>query len=196
MGKTLTPGLRVGLLGGSFNPAHAGHLHISAEALTRLELDEVWWLVSPQNPLKSPAGMAPLDKRLEKAREVAKHPAIRVTDLETQLGTSFTADTLSELKAMGPDLNFVWIMGADNFAQLPEWRNWTQIMENVPIAVMARPEFEDAALTGQAAKKFKESRILAADAPDLAGHMTPAWVFLPIPLHPASATQIRKDGQW
>ena len=115
--------LRVGLLGGSFNPAHAGHRYISLEAMRRLELDQVWWLVSPQNPLKAVEGMAPLAERLAVGAAVARHPRIRVLPLETRLGTRYTADTIRRLAAW-PDHRFVWLMGADNLGQLPRWRHW------------------------------------------------------------------------
>lgn len=196
MGEPLTPGLRIGLLGGSFNPAHEGHLHISLEALRRLQLDQVWWLVSPKNPLKRKKDMAKLKKRFASAEEMARHPRIRVTKIEKKLGTRYTVDTVNRLTELGPDLNFVFLMGADNFVQLPEWRNWQDIMATVPVAVMARPGFEWAAPMGFAAKRFERHRLSAEDAPLLPVMEPPAWVFLPIPLHPASATQIRQKGKW
>jgi len=120
---------RIGLLGGSFNPAHAGHLHISHEALKRFKLDEVWWLVSPQNPLKERAGMAPLAERVKAARKVASGDRrLRVTDLESRLGTYYTVDTLAKLRARLPRLKFVWLMGADNLLQLAHWKNWPGIL--------------------------------------------------------------------
>ncbi len=196
MGEPLAPGLRVGLLGGSFNPAHEGHLHITKEAITRIGLDQVWWLVSPQNPLKPQKGMAPFEKRFASAQAAAQHPAIRVTDIEVKLGTYYTAATLMQLLGSGPDLRFVWIMGADNLVQLPAWKKWEWIMQNIPVAVMARPGFERAAPLGKAAKRFEKYRLSHEDARLLPDQEPPAWVFLPIPLHPASATQIRGKGEW
>ena len=182
---------RVGLLGGSFNPAHAGHRHISEVALKRLALDEVWWLVSPQNPLKASAGMAPLPERLASARAAARHPGIRVTDIEKALGTRYTVDTLAALRRRFPAARFVWLMGADNLAQLPRWRGWTRIVRTVPIAILARTPYSVTALTGKAARRFPGARIPARAASGLADMIPPAWVFLHIRPHPASATQLR-----
>jgi nicotinate-nucleotide adenylyltransferase len=196
MGEPLAPGLRIGLLGGSFNPAHEGHLHISREALRRLRLDQVWWLVSPKNPLKPKKDMAKFKKRFASAETMARDPRIRVTKIEKKLGTRYTVDTVNRLTELGPDLNFVFLMGADNFVQLPAWRNWQDIMATVPIAVLARPGFEWAAPMGKAASRFAANRLSHEDAPLLPELEPPAWVFLPIPLHPASATRIRHHGKW
>lgn len=135
LGYGLWAGLRVGLLGGSFNPAHDGHRYISRLALKLLGLDEVWWLVSPQNPLKPAAGMASLGDRLARAQAVADHPRIRVTDLERLLGTRYTADTLAALHRCFPRTRFVWLMGADNLLQVPRWQRWTEIFETTPVAL-------------------------------------------------------------
>ena len=196
VGAPLGRGMRIGLLGGSFNPAHEGHLHISLEALRRLQLDQVWWLVSPQNPLKPQKGMAAFDKRLASAQAMAQHPAIHVTGIETQLGTQYTFETISALMEMGPDLHFVWLMGADNLSQLPTWKNWEQLMQSVPVGVLARPGFNSAATSSKAALRFAQDRIPEEDAARLATLAPPAWVFLPIPLHSASSTQIRDQGKW
>lgn len=188
----LFAGLRVGLLGGSFNPAHAGHRHISLHALKALGLDQVWWLVSPQNPLKPARGMASLPERLDEARRVARHPRIRVTAIERDLGTRYTADTLAELKRRFPRTRFVWLMGADNLRQIPRWRHWTRIFRLVPVAVLARPTYSMNALGGTAARRYARRRVKDHRAKGLAGHATPAWIFLRNPLHPASATAIRR----
>ena len=188
----LYAGLRIGLLGGSFNPAHAGHRHISLYALKALGLDQVWWLVSPQNPLKSSSGMASLPERMEEARRVARHPAIQVTDIERELGTRYTVDTLAELKRRFPRTRFVWLMGADNLRQIPRWRHWTRIFRLVPVAVLARPTYSMGALGGIAAQRYARRRVNEHRAKGLAGHETPAWMFLRNPLHPASATAIRR----
>src|SRR5690606_10326285 len=160
----LWAGLRVGLLGGSFNPAHAGHRHISLEALRRLKLDEIWWLVTPQNPLKPVCGTAPLDRRVAAARRVADHPRIRVTDIERRLGTRYTADTLAALTARFPRTRFVWLMGADNLAQIHRWRHWTRIFHTVPIAVLDRPTYSLKASGGVAARRFARYRVSPREA--------------------------------
>lgn len=185
-------GLKVGLLGGSFNPAHDGHRFISLYAMKALGLDRVWWLVSPQNPLKPAAGMAGLEDRLEEARGVARHPRIQVTALEAALGTRFTADTLAALKKRHPRTRFVWLMGADNLSQIPRWRRWTRIFGLVPVAVFRRPTYSLSASRGKAAQRFSRRRVDQQRARSLAGRKPPAWVFLQNPLHPASATAIRQ----
>jgi nicotinate-nucleotide adenylyltransferase len=182
---------RVGLLGGSFNPAHGGHLHISREALKRLKLDEVWWLVSPQNPLKPSRGMAPLADRVAGARAVARHPRIRVTDLEARLGTSYTADTLARLRRRFPRVRFVWLMGADNLIQIACWERWENIFNLLPIAVFARPSYSLRSLSGPAARRYARRRVPLAATRRLAETDPPAWVFLPVRLDARSATDIR-----
>lgn len=185
-------GLRVGLLGGSFNPAHDGHLHISRLALRLLALDQVWWLVSPQNPLKPVAGMGPLERRLAAARAVAAaEPAVRVDAIERELGTRYTADTLAALADRFPAVRFVWLMGADILIQLPRWKRWRDVFRAVPIAVFARPSYSLKALSGPAARRFAGARRRGTRAPDLVAMTPPAWVFLKTPLHPASASRIR-----
>lgn len=183
---------RVGLLGGSFNPAHGGHRHISLLALARLRLDEVWWLVSPQNPLKRMAGMAPFAQRLAGARRVARHPRIRVTGIEAELGTRFTADTLAVLRRRFPRTRFVWLMGEDNLLQIPRWERWLSIFQGVPIAVFARGSYTLKVLAGRAARRFRTRRLPPGAAGILAGRTPPAWVWLPLRRHPASATEIRR----
>lgn len=182
----------MGLLGGSFNPAHDGHRHVSLIALKALALDEVWWLVSPRNPLKPAAGMAPLERRLAEARVVARHPRIRVTDIEARLGTRYTVDGLRALKTRFPRHAFVWLMGADNLAEIPRWRDWETIFALVPIAVIDRPTYSYKALAGRAARRFGRARLAARDARALASRRPPAWIFLRARLHPASATAIRR----
>lgn len=189
-------GGRIGLLGGSFNPAHAAHLHISLIALRRLKLDAVWWLVSPQNPLKSDTDMAPLVKRLERAREIATHPDIFVTAIETALGTRFTVDTVNALKQQFPKARFVWLMGGDNLAAFHRWRRWEDIAKAVPIAVIARPRFTTRALASPAAQQLRAARKDVADAVTLADAAAPAWVFIQERLDPTSATAIRARGVW
>lgn len=182
----------VGLLGGSFNPAHAGHRHLAEQALKRLRLDEIWWLVSPQNPLKSGAGMAPLPVRLASARRFSHHPRMRVTAIETALGTRYSADTLCALARRLPRTRFVWLMGADNLAQIAHWERWQSVFYLMPIAVFARIPYSVNALASKAAIRFARVRRQASSARRLAFFEPPAWVFLHTRLHPASATSIRR----
>lgn len=193
-GRLASRGLRIGLLGGSFNPAHQGHRLISQVALRSLRLDQVWWLVSPQNPLKQRAGMATLAERMEKARAVARHPRIRVTALEGMLGTRYTIDTLRALKARAPGALFVWLMGADNLRQISDWRNWQEIFRLVPIAVFDRPHCTYRALAGKAALRFAAERIDTAAAVTLANRRPPAWIFFRQRLSGVSATEIRRHA--
>ncbi len=186
-------GRRVGLLGGSFNPAHDGHREITLYALRALRLDQVWWLVSPQNPLKPATDMAELSDRLAGARAAMRHPRVLVTDLETGLGTRYTADTLGELSRRYPRTRFVWLMGADNLAQISRWRSWRRIFEQMPVAAFARPTYSLKALSGCAAQRYLESRIDVRRAGRLAGLRPPVWSFLRNPLHPESATAIRRN---
>jgi nicotinate-nucleotide adenylyltransferase len=184
---------RIGLLGGSFNPAHQGHRDISLAALKYLDLDEIWWMVSPQNPLKPTDGMAPFAERLASARAMACHPKIRVTDIESRLGTQFTADTLKALVTRFPSCRFVWLMGADNLAQISSWRDWTKIFHLTPIAVFDRPTYTIKALTALAARRFRRSRRREAALKMLAATPPPAWVFVHHRLNPISATAIRAE---
>jgi nicotinate-nucleotide adenylyltransferase len=150
----VAPGLRIGLLGGSFNPAHSGHLYVSQTAIKRLKLDYVWWLVSPQNPLKSPIGMIEMPSRLEMATGVALHPRLRVTGLEQALGTHYTVDTVAALRRRFPQVQFVWLMGSDNLQQFSRWKRWGEIARLVPVAVVQRPGSIMAALNAVAARRF------------------------------------------
>jgi nicotinate (nicotinamide) nucleotide adenylyltransferase/ribosome silencing factor RsfS/YbeB/iojap len=180
-------------LGGSFNPAHGGHLHISLMALQCLDLDAVWWLVSPQNPLKPAKGMARFADRLASAQAFAKgHPRIAVSAIETSLHTSYTADTIAALKQRFPHTRFVWLMGGDNLAQLPRWRRWVELMDRVPIAIFDRPQTALRALSGKAAQRLARERVSAAAARNLAEMPPPAWAFFHIKLDPSSATAIRE----
>lgn len=180
------------MLGGSFNPAHEGHLHISLQALRCLALDEVWWLVAPQNPLKPTAGMAPLADRVARARRVAGHPAIRVSALEADLGTRYTADTLAVLKRRFPATRFVWLMGADNLQQIVRWDRWTRIFQWVAVAVFDRSPYSYPSLAGKAAQRFAHARLSARRSALIAGTTPPVWTFLHVRRHPASATAIRR----
>ena len=190
-GRLPAPGARIGLLGGSFNPAHAGHREISLAALRRLGLDEVWWLVSPQNPLKPAAGMAPLAERLARARAVAGHRGIRVTGVEDLLASRYTAETLAMLTARFPRVRFAWLMGADNLLQLTQWKDWQNIFNAVVIAVFDRPSYSSRACAAKAARRFGRSRLAETQARRLTAQTPPAWVFLHNRLNTLSATQIR-----
>jgi nicotinate-nucleotide adenylyltransferase len=184
-------GRRIGLLGGSFNPAHKAHVMISLQALRHLGLDEVWWLVSPQNPLKPAAGMAPLAERLAEARRVAGTAAIRPTDLEVALGTRYTVDTLAALRRRFPQTRFVWLIGADNMIQMPRWRHWERIFRLAPVAIFARPTYSLGAMSSMAAKRFGSRRVPVEYARALATTTPPAWTFIHSRHDPTSATAIR-----
>ena len=187
-------GLRVGLLGGSFNPAHRGHSHISRVALARLRLDAVWWLVSPQNPLKPAAGMAAFDERVAAARALAAHPRIRVCTLEARFGTRRTADTLARLLPLFPRARFVWLMGADNLVEIARWYRWRAIFAALPVAVFDRPAYSAAALAGRAATCYRRYRIADAKAHVLADRPAPAWTFVWAPRDATAASTIRRLG--
>ena len=156
-----------------------------------LALDELWWLVSPQNPLKTSDGMAAFTERMASAKAMARHPRIRVSDLEAKLGTRYTADTLETLTRRFPKTHFVWIMGADNLRQISRWKNWTSIFRSVPVAVFDRAPYAWGALASHAAQRFRRYRRRTSSAAKLAVTKPPAWMFFHTQLHPASATAIR-----
>jgi nicotinate-nucleotide adenylyltransferase len=186
-----------GLLGGSFNPAHGGHRRISLGAIEALGLDEVWWLVSPGNPLKPKAGMAPLPARLMSARRAARGAPIRATAIERELGTVYTADTLAALLRRYPKRRFVWLMGADNLAQFHLWRDWRKIASLVPIAVAGRPGYDAGALKAPAWGWLRRFVRPASTARDWTNWRPPALVLLTLPPDPTSATAIRAaDPDW
>jgi nicotinate-nucleotide adenylyltransferase len=182
----------VGLLGGSFDPAHEGHAHITREAIKRFGLDHVWWLVSPGNPLKS-RGPAPLDQRIAGAKVVMDHPRVDVTGIEADLGTRFTAQTLARLMEIYPNVQFVWLMGADNLAQFHRWQDWRWIMDTVPIGVIARPGDRISARMGTAAKIYRGAKISGRAAKTLARQTAPAWCFVNAPMSAQSSTAIRQQ---
>ena len=188
---------KVGLLGGSFNPAHGGHRAVSLFALRALALDEVWWLVSPGNPLKDASGMAPLAARLASARDLARGSAIRPTGIESQLGTRYTVDTLKALKTRYKHYNFIWLMGGDNLLQFDRWRAWREIARTVPIAVIARPGYSHAARAAPAMGWLRRFVRPAGQARKWTDWSTPALVFLRFVPDPRSATSIRQaDPDW
>jgi nicotinate-nucleotide adenylyltransferase len=182
-------GLRIGLLGGSFNPVHEGHVHASALALKQLQLDYVWWLVAPQNPLKEIRGMADLDTRLTRAKDFARHPRIVVTGIEAELGTRFTVDSLRALKHRFARAHFVWLMGSDNLLQLPRWRDWQAIFASMPVAVVARPGTALVARASKAAARFRAFYV--APSRHFSVMRPPAWTMLDSKRNPASATSLR-----
>jgi len=184
---------RIGLLGGSFNPAHEGHRTIAETALRRLGLGAVWLLVSPGNPLKPARGMGRFDQRLASARGItAGNARLIATDLEARLGTRHTVDTLRRLRLRFPRARFVWLMGADNLIQIPRWRLWRRIFRLVPVAVFPRPGFTRAATASRAARAFRFRYVAPARAAALTCAAPPAWTLLPMREHPASATAIRQ----
>jgi nicotinate-nucleotide adenylyltransferase len=193
-GFDLAPGMRVGLYGGSFNPVHAGHLHVARTALRRLGLDRVIWLVSPQNPLKAATDTQSLAGRMAAVRRLATGPSMIVSDIETRIGSAYTIDTLRVMQARWPGVKFVWLMGADNLAQFHRWRGWTEIISSVPVAVISRPGSMLRARFSPAAQRFSASRLPARAAPTLADHVPPAWVYLPVPLNHLSSTALRAQA--
>lgn len=189
------PGQVIGLLGGSFDPPHAGHVHISREALRRFGLDRVWWLVSPGNPLKA-RGPAPMPQRLAACRALLRHPRIAVTDFEAQAGTRYTAQTLNALRAARPGVQFVWLMGADNLAQFDQWQDWRDIMHAVPLGVLARPGQRISARMSKAARIYRHARIKGRQSQALSWAAPPAWCFVNVPMTSLSSTEIRARGDW
>ncbi len=187
--------MTVGLLGGSFDPAHMGHVQISRAALTQFGLDRVWWLVSPGNPLKRHQP-APLDQRMAAARQIMQHPHIHISDAEARLGTRYTAQTLRHLRRLYPGVRFVWLMGADNLAQFHRWKDWRQIIETVPVGVLARPGDRISARLSAAARIYASSRLKGSERHLLARAQAPAWCFINVPMVEASSSAIRARGDW
>jgi nicotinate-nucleotide adenylyltransferase len=188
---------RIGLLGGSFNPAHRGHRRISLAAMAALGLDEIWWLVSPGNPLKSAKGMAPFEARLQSARELARGTRIKVSDFEATAGTRFTVDTIRALRRRYPDVRFIWLMGADTVAQFHHWRRWRALAAMVPIAVIHRPGYDGAARAAAAMGWLRWFVRPPSQARFWTEWSAPAIYFLRLPPDPTSATRIRAlDPHW
>jgi len=189
------PGQVIGLLGGSFDPAHGGHVHITREALKRFGLDRVWWLVSPGNPLKQ-HGPAPMAERIARARAVMDDPRVEVTGLEARLGTRYTAQTIARLQQLYPGVRFVWLMGADNLAQFDRWENWRGIMQMVPVGVIARPGERGAARTSKVAQIMRRAKLRGREARRLAQAEAPAWSLINVPMRAHSSSAIRARGEW
>ncbi|PPD44604.1 MAG: nicotinic acid mononucleotide adenylyltransferase [Methylocystis sp.] len=186
------PGLRIGIFGGSFDPPHRGHALASRLALTRLRLDRIWWLVTPGNPLKDTSGLASLDARMAAARRLADDPRIVVTDIEAQIGSRYTAQTLRFLHRRCPGAKLVWIMGADNLLQFDRWRDWEEIMRTTPVAVIDRPGATLKASSAKAAQRFPRAWLAEQDACLLAQAKPPALVYLHGPRSALSSTELRR----
>ena len=185
----------IGLLGGSFDPPHAGHVHISKAALKRFGLHQLWWLVSPGNPLKA-KGPAPLPDRLSASRAIMRHPRVRVTDIDARLGTKYTAQTLAALRRRYPGVRFVWLMGADNLAQFHHWQDWQWIMDHVPVGVLARPDDRLSARMSRAARVYRQAKLPKHAAHIIGRCPAPAWSFVNLPMSNQSSTAIRARGEW
>lgn len=183
---------KVGLLGGSFNPAHEAHLEITLSALERLDLDAVWWLVSPQNPLKPSDDMAPFEERMNSAQAMATNDHIYVTDLENRLETRYTADTLDRVIKHLPDTRFIWLMGADNLAQFSQWKDWKKIVRTVAFAIFDRPMYSNAVEVSEATELFRDHQIPENQAAKLGTMKAPAWTFIRDIQNPLSSTEIRR----
>lgn len=187
----ISPGQRIGLFGGSFNPAHRGHVMVAQFALKRLQLDQVWWLVSPQNPLKDPGETGEYATRLAATRALASDPRFVVTDIEQQGHCHNTAETLQLLAPAMKQAHFVWIMGADSLKDFHRWHDWTLIAKTLPLAILARPGYSIRALRSKTALRFEHARVPAQDAKTLVTRKAPAWTFISMPLRAESSTAIR-----
>lgn len=187
-------GTVVGLFGGSFNPPHAGHALVAEIAIRRLRLDQLWWIVTPGNPLKDPAELLPLAERLRLCEAMARHPKIRVTAFEASHQVRFTADTVALVKARNPGVNFVWVMGADNLAGFHRWQRWRTIAQTVPIAIIDRPGSTLSYLSSRMAQTFVHARRDEEDAPRLARFAPPAWTFIHGPRSSLSSTALRRGA--
>jgi len=184
----------VGLLGGSFDPAHAGHVEITRTALRRFGLDQLWWLVSPGNPLKT-RGPAPMGDRIAAARQLIHHPRVKVCTLEADLGTRYTAETLSALRGIYPATRFVWLMGADNLMQFDRWQNWQSIIETTPLGVLARPGDRLAPLKARAARIYRHARLPSTHSRLLGQYQAPCWCYINMPMVDLSSTALRSGSQ-
>lgn len=191
----VTPGLRIGVMGGSFNPPHEGHTLVAATALKRLRLDQLWWVVTPGNPLKSNGVLAPLVARMDACRKLARDPRMRVTAFEAELGTPYTAATLAFLRCRYPAVTFIWVMGADNLATFNRWQDWRKIARTLPIAVVDRPGWRLKALASPAAHALARMRSTEAGASRLGRRGEPArWTLLSTRLSEASSTRMREQA--
>lgn len=185
-------GMQVGLFGGSFNPPHAGHVLVAEIAMRRLDLDQLWWMVTPGNPLKSTRELAPLAERIRQSEDITRDPRVKVTAFEAAHHVRYTADTLALVRARNPGVDFVWIMGADSLRDFHRWQRWRQIALTFPIAVIDRPGATLSLLSSVMAKTFDYARVDEADAPRLAHMPAPAWTFIHGPRSLLSSTAIRR----
>lgn len=189
------PGQKIGLLGGSFDPPHLGHVHITRQALARFGLDRIWWLVSPGNPLK-PVGPAAMERRISAAKRIMQHPRVTVTGLEAELGTKYTAATIDALRTRYPSVTFVWLMGADNLITFHKWGRWRDIIETVPVGILARPGDRMAARRSPAAALYRFAQMKGSKSLLLPNSRPPSWCFVNVPMVNVSSTAIRARGEW
>lgn len=187
--------MRIGLLGGSFNPAHEGHLHISLAAIKRLQLDKLWWMLTPGNPLKSGKDLLNLPDRIARAQALAAHPKIEITAFEANLPSPYARDTIDFLLRRCHGVHFVWIMGGDNLAQFHRWRDWPQLFSSVPVLVADRPSYRYEALASRAAQRFASAWIKENAISLLPQKRPPAWSYLSLPLCGISSTAIREASK-
>ncbi len=191
----IRPGMAVGLLGGSFDPPHRGHAAISHAALKRFGLDHLFWLVSPGNPLKT-RQPAPLARRIAAAEALVQHPRIHISGIEADLGTRYTAQTLRHLRRRHPGVRFVWLMGADNLTHFHRWKDWQQILDTVPVGVLARPGDRISARFSPAARIYRHAMLKGSESQLLAQAESPAWCFVNLPMVDVSSTALRARGSW
>ncbi|WP_084299567.1 nicotinate-nucleotide adenylyltransferase [Leisingera caerulea] len=191
----IRPGHSVGLLGGSFDPPHRGHAAISHAALKRFGLDHLFWLVSPGNPLKA-RQPAPLERRIAAAEDLIRHPRIHITGIEAALGTRYTAQTLRHLRRRHPGVRFVWLMGADNLTHFHRWKDWQQILDTVPVGVLARPGDRISSRFSPAARIYRHAMLKGSESQLLARADSPAWCFVNLPMVDVSSTALRARGEW
>ncbi len=194
---TLPPhaaGMRIGLYGGSFNPAHAGHRHVALTALKRLQLDAVWWLVTPGNPLKDTRTLPSLEERLAQTRTLANHPRFHATGIEALWGTRYAVDTVREMQGRTRGVNFVWVMGADNLATFHRWRHWKTLAHLLPIAIIDRPKATLLPLSSKFCQTFRQNRLPEHASRNLSLQPAPVWMFISAPRSSLSSTQIRHNN--
>lgn len=188
-------GMKIGLFGGSFNPTHEGHFELAKYALAKLQLDYIWWMVSPQNPLKPVHETGDFAERMEVTGNIARHPKFVVTGLENELGTRTTAETMLKLRPLFDRANFVWLMGADSFAGLHKWNDWRVIPATLPVAVFDRPGWTTRAHASTAAQLLRMSQVNEMSLPQLPYFKAPAWGFVSMPQRPESSTLLRANGR-
>ena len=188
---SVEPGLKIGLLGGSFDPPHEGHVHITKLALKIFNLSKIWWLVCPENPIKSVIP-SDINSRLLASKKIMKHPSVVITDLERKLKTKYTFQTLIKLKKLYPSTKFVWLMGADNLINFHHWKNWDWIMKNIPVGVLARPEEQIKAGLSRTAIKFGNYRLPKEKSIILSNYIPPVWTLSTGPMRNISSTEIRE----